>query len=288
MAELQIPPSIDDARSRALLELIGRLGALDLVPLLVYRIDSVPESALPYLAWQFDILSPLWQMIAPAATSVDALTDIDALIDIDRLIEGRGYGADGEDPRIRLQRELVKIAIALHRFRGTPSAIKNALKTLGWADVAIAEGEASWGGARFPAQQQWAVFRVMINLGRDDQVRLDDPQIAVAAIDFFKPARAWLDSLWFVLPSIYDVGPYPRDKFDLGGVAEFEMDTAPPPDDSGLTIGVVEPPFADAYGPIAPLHDAHYWHSGITHGAGEPVVADPALILNGAAILQGG
>lgn len=288
MAELQIPPSIDDERSRALLELIRRLGAIDLVPLLVYRIDSVPESALPYLAWQFDILSPLWQMVAPAQSSVDALTNIDALIDIDRLIEAPLYGASVENPQVKIHRELLKTAIPLHRFRGTPWAIKNALATLGWRDVAIVEGEASWGGNRFPSGQQWAVFRVLVNLDQDDRVSPEDPQIAAAAINFFKPARAWLDSLWFVVPGIADVGPSPSDKFELGGIAEFEIDTAAAPDDSQFTIDVVEPPAADRCGPVAPLHDAHYRYSGITYGADEPIVADSALILNGAAVLRGG
>ena len=231
MAELQIPPSIDDSRSRAFLKLVERLGGLDLVPLLVYRIDSVPASALPYLAWQFDILSPLWQMIAPAADSIDALTNIDALINIDQLTEASQYGASSEDPRVSLQREVLKSAIPLHRFRGTPAAIKNALRTLGWGEVAIAKGEASWNGSRFPAEQQWAVFRVLIMLGERDQVRAEDAQIAAAAIDFFKPARAWLDSLWFVVPPCEDIGPSPGDKFDLGGIAEFELDIAEPPDD---------------------------------------------------------
>lgn len=288
MAEVQIPPSIDDARSRALMKLVARLGGLDLVPLLVYRIDSVPESALPYLAWQFDILSPLWQMVAPPVNSIDALTDVDLLTDIDTLAEGPRYGAASEDPRIRLQRELLKRAIPLHRFRGTPSAIKSALKTLGWGNISIAEGETSWNGNRFPAEQQWAVFRVRINLGERDQVRSEDPQIAIEAINFLKPARAWLDSLWFAVPPINDAGPSPIDKFDLGGIAEFEIDIAAPPDDSGLMIGVTEPQFADAYGPITPFHDAHYRNSGITYGAGEPIVADSALLLNGAAVLQGG
>ncbi|MBE3605221.1 phage tail protein, partial [bacterium] len=58
MAHLQVQPSINDARSAALLDLIERLGALDLTPLLVYRIDSAPDSVLLALAWQFDMLGP--------------------------------------------------------------------------------------------------------------------------------------------------------------------------------------------------------------------------------------
>ena len=67
MPELSAAPSINDTRTQALLELISRLAALDLTTLLVYRIDSVVDGALPFLAWQFDVLSPLWQLIAPVA-----------------------------------------------------------------------------------------------------------------------------------------------------------------------------------------------------------------------------
>jgi hypothetical protein len=90
MPELSAAPSINDTRTQALLVLIERLGQLDLTTLLVYRIDSVVETAIPFLAWQFDILSPLWQLIAPVSLGVDALSNIDLLIDVDNLIEGGG------------------------------------------------------------------------------------------------------------------------------------------------------------------------------------------------------
>ena len=43
--DLQLPPSINDTRSKALLALINRLGAIDLTPILVYRIPSLVDSA---------------------------------------------------------------------------------------------------------------------------------------------------------------------------------------------------------------------------------------------------
>ena len=85
MADLQVQPSINDTRAQALLALIERLGEIDLSPLLVYRMASVSDSALPFLAWQFDVLSPLWQLLGPIAGSIDALTDIDPLTDIDSM-----------------------------------------------------------------------------------------------------------------------------------------------------------------------------------------------------------
>jgi len=49
-------------RSRALLDLIERMDAIDLTSILVYRLDSVPDSALLFLAWQFDLVAPQWQL----------------------------------------------------------------------------------------------------------------------------------------------------------------------------------------------------------------------------------
>jgi P2-related tail formation protein len=288
MAELQIPPSIKDSRSQALMDLVQRLGEIDLTPLLVYRIDSVPASALPFLAWQFDILSPLWQSVAPVIRSVDAITDVDALIDIDTLTEGPSVAAVRQSEVIAAQRALIKMAIQLHRFRGTPWSIKTALATLGWASVSIAEGQDSWGGSQYPANEGWAVFRVMIQLQDGQTIDPGSPDVATAAIKFFKPARSLLDSLLFVLPPTLDAAPTPIDILTLGGIVSYQLDSAPVPSDAALSLAIILPPTNDLYGPAAPLYSAHYRHSGITYGANEPAIADSALMLNGIAVLQGG
>jgi P2-related tail formation protein len=147
MPELSAAPSINDTRTQALLVLIDRLAALDLTTLLVYRIDSVIAGALPFLAWQFDILSSLWQLIAPVSLGVDALTNIDLLIDVDNLIESGGAVSD-QAITDAAERALLKNAIPLHRFRGTPWSIKNALVSLGWTQVTLLEGQSSWAATR--------------------------------------------------------------------------------------------------------------------------------------------
>ncbi len=287
MPELSAAPSINDTRTQALLVLIGRLAALDLTTLLVYRIDSVVDAALPFLAWQFDILSPLWQLIAPVSLGVDALTDIDALIDVDNLIESGGTVAE-LDLTVAAQRALLGSAIGLHRFRGTPWAIKQALGSLGWATVTLLEGQTSWGGTAYPSNQGWAVFRVMIDLAAGQGVSIGASATAAAAVNFFKPARAWLDSVWFAVPAISDAGPKPSDKLTLTGIVKYELDAAPAPNDNALAFAIVTASMTDAHGPIVPAYDSHYRHSGITYGANEPEVADSALIVNGAAVLHGG
>ncbi len=287
MPELSAAPSINDTRTQALLVLIARLAALDLTTLLVYRIDSVVADALPFLAWQFDILSPLWQLIAPIALGVDALTNIDLLIDVDNLIESGGLVTELALTEAA-QRDLLKNAIALHRFRGTPWAIKQALGSLGWATVTLLEGQTSWGGVAYPSNQGWAVFRVVIELAPGQGVSIGAAATAAAAVNFFKPARAWLDSVWFAVPTISDAGPMPSDKLTLGGIVKYQIDAAPAPNDNALAFAIVTASLTDPHGPIVPAYDSHYRHSGITYGANQPEVADSALIVNGAAVLHGG
>jgi P2-related tail formation protein len=287
MPELSAAPSINDTRTQALLVLIERLAALDLSALLVYRIDSVVATALPFLAWQFDVLSPLWQLIAPVALGVDALTNIDLLIDVDNLIESGGV-VTGLVLSEAAQRALLENAIALHRFRGTPWAIKQALASLGWTQVSLLEGQTSWGGNAYSSSQGWAVFRVTIDLTATQGVTMSAASTASAAVNFFKPARSWLDSLWFAVPAISDAGPIPSDKVTLGGIVKYQIDSAPAPNDGALAFAIAAASLTDAYGPIVPAYDGHYRHSGITYGANQPEVADSALIVNGAAVLHGG
>ena len=64
MPELSAAPSINDSRTQALLELMARLADLDLAPLLIYRIDSVPAGALPFLAFgQVQLAHQLRQLV---------------------------------------------------------------------------------------------------------------------------------------------------------------------------------------------------------------------------------
>jgi hypothetical protein len=110
----------------------------------------------------------------------------------------------------------------------------------------------------------------------------------VAAVEFFKPVRAWLDSVWFVLPAIGEAAPVPDDALVVDGIAQAGSDVAPKPSDGTLMIAIAMVGLVDAYGPAAPLYDAHYQHSGITHGEDEPNVADAALVVDGVAVLRGG
>jgi hypothetical protein len=128
----------------------------------------------------------------------------------------------------------------------------------------------------------------MIQLRAGQSVDSSAPDLAAAAITFFKPARSLLDSIFFILPPVLDGAPAPVDRLTLGGIAQFQLDSPPFPSDSVFSLAVILPPVHDLYGPAAPLYSGHYRHSGITYGANEPAVADSALIVNGIALLQGG
>jgi P2-related tail formation protein len=271
MAQLQLPPSINDMRSKSLLRTIERLDALDLTPLLVYRLDSAPDSALIFLAWQFDMLDPQWQLAASTSgESIDALTDIDPLTDIDTLLSSSGSAGPTD---FDSWRALLQAAIPLHRVHGTPYSIRQALASLGWTSVSFLEGQASWGGSAWPSSEGWAVFRVVVNLAAGQAVGVNDATRIVAAVNFFKPSRSWLDALVFETVALNDAAPAPG---DFTG----EVDLVPAPSDL-LTAPLA--PLAD-HRVITPKYNRHYYHIGITYGANEPAVADSGLVANGVPI----
>jgi len=104
-----------------------RLEAIQLDTLLVYLIDTVSESALSFLADQFDVLGYKGLRLA---TTTDQ------------------------------KREIIKRAIELHRFKGTVWAVKEALKTIGYPDAILTEHVGTGAGA-------WATFRIEIDAGNN-------------------------------------------------------------------------------------------------------------------------
>ncbi|MDI1471939.1 putative phage tail fiber protein [Thermodesulfovibrio sp. N1] len=142
-----IPAGIKDLNAEAFNELIDRLGSIDLTPLLIYIIDHVDSSALPHLAWQFHIEG--WEL---------AETD-------------------------KEKRTLIKRAIELHRYKGTPWAVKEAIKACGYeADIS------EW----FQYDGQPYMFRVYIQ----KPVQSEDTYTKLLRhIYDCKNERSWLDSI---------------------------------------------------------------------------------------------
>lgn len=95
--DLLLPPALaGDPRMQAMGAVAQRLSHLDLQPLMVYLVDTVPASVLPHLAEQFHLLGEGWQFTR------------------------------NEDER----RKLIKRAIELHRHKGTKWAVQQVLETL--------------------------------------------------------------------------------------------------------------------------------------------------------------
>ncbi|MGH8013517.1 MAG: phage tail protein [Candidatus Binataceae bacterium] len=277
MAELSIQPSINDRRSQALLALIERLDTLDLTPILVYRLDSAPDSALLPLAWQFDMLAPQWQLGTQLGEAIDSLDDIDILSDIDTLASPAGAAGTSDYDSWR---ELLKLSIPLHRTRGTAYTLKTALASLGWSGVTIQEGQATWGGTQYPASQGWALFRVVIEASSGQEIPAAQSARAIAAINFFKPARAWLDSLWFTLAPVPDFAPTPEEALVSIYLQRDSLESF------GDNVSATAWLLSDTRS-VVPRYNAHFYHSGLTYGAQQEVVVDSGVTINGAPVSSG-
>lgn len=144
----------------------ARLSQLELEKVLIYLIDTVDASALYSLAKQFDLLGfKGWRLVST------------------------------EQER----RELIKKAIELHRYKGTPYAIREAVKAVGFFDIQIIEG----GGVQYNAtvahdgsvtygSADWALFRVIIDLGTVKGITAEAIFNLVSLINEYKNVRSTL------------------------------------------------------------------------------------------------
>ena len=152
-----------------------RYDGLDLACLLVYMLDTVPAAALPLLAEQFDIL---------------------------------GYKGFGIAKTEQERRDVIKRAVALHRYKGTPWSIKEALRNLGYVKVEILEGlgafyngvynfdgAATYGGAN------WANFVVNIYTATETPVGPIEGKAAYYTIQEYKNMRSVLVGYSFRTPA---------------------------------------------------------------------------------------
>ncbi|MGH8350861.1 MAG: phage tail protein [Pseudomonas sp.] len=109
MVKPQLPPALaGDERFSSLCELLGEtLDDLDLNAMLVYLVDLVKPALLPILADQFSLLDEaVWLL------------------------------AESDDAK----RNLINNAGELHRYKGTPWAIREVIRLLGFGEVILQEG----------------------------------------------------------------------------------------------------------------------------------------------------
>lgn len=124
------------------------LKTIPLEKLLVYDVDNIQSEGLPLLALQFDVLGYKGMRMAP--------TDAD-------------------------KRNLIKRAIELHKYKGTPYAIKESLRTIGFNDIVLERGVAG-------PEPRWANIRVILSTA---QANITNESIAALRlmIDEYKSSR---------------------------------------------------------------------------------------------------
>lgn len=140
-----------------------RFDDLQLDTLLIYLIDTVDESALVFLADQFDVM---------------------------------GYKGYGLAHTVAEKREVIKRAIELHRYKGTIWAIKQALNSIGYpslnpdgtAAIIITEHVSG----------HWARFKVSVELA-GNPISVAVIADLRRMIEEYKNTRSWLDEISFTL-----------------------------------------------------------------------------------------
>jgi P2-related tail formation protein len=144
---------------------------LPMQSLLVYLIDTVDAVALEDLAEQFDVMG----------------------------VKG-WYLCETEDQK----RSLVKRAIELHRYAGTPWAVKEALRAVGFYNATIQEhigwqynGTVQYNGSQQFGASSWANFRVIVDIGDTKGVSVTQSGLLLQLITVWKSFRSNLIDLSF-------------------------------------------------------------------------------------------
>lgn len=164
----------------------ARLEADDISAIIVYLIDTAPESALYALAWQMDILKGGWKICKGVAE----------------------------------KRELIKSALLSHRRRGTPGSIKIAFEKAGWKGVQVLEasdltdaylhtgilyhsGYGTHGGG-----VHWAQFAVRITVtSAGSTITVDLSTFFEELIEFYQALRSEMVDMALTL-ELYDTFTY--------------------------------------------------------------------------------
>lgn len=99
------------------------------------------------------------------------------------------------------KRRMVDRSLLLHRRKGTPWAVSEALRALGYADATISEGggicrydgEISHNGAdTYAAGNRWALFDVEVDLGESEGISVAAVQRLRTAVEAWKNVRSHL------------------------------------------------------------------------------------------------
>lgn len=170
-----------------------RMSEIEIENELVYIIDTVPASALPTLARQFDV-------------------------------EGyRGYGLATTDAQ---RRAIIKQAIELKRYMGTVWAIKQAMIMVGYTDAVLVEGVDTG-----DPDTDWARFKIESELGDTVGVEGVSQSDLAKLVREYKPTRSFLEGVSYKIAisdtfdelkdDLYILYESPAMTEDLGYIARF-------------------------------------------------------------------
>lgn len=161
------PLLVKDERFNTLCELAEEIfDELELENSLIYFIDLVEPAILPYLAEQFSLLGDGWEL------------------------------AESDESK----RSLIKSAIELHRYKGTPWAVREIIRRFGFGKVDIIENIYDWcldgsiklNGSRVLGDPNaWARYRIVLK-EPITKVQADSLRQVVTA---FAPARSHLENM---------------------------------------------------------------------------------------------
>lgn len=203
-----------------------RFADIDLSALLVYLIDTVDASALPFLARQFD---------------VDGL---------------KGFGLAQTEAQ---RRQVVAEAIDLVKLRGTVAGIKRGLDAIGYPNSGVQErpgflrnGEFIRDGSRVHGAGNWATFAVWVNNNLETPTpgQLD---LIRQMIQIYKNARSVLVQLVYAaelydqdgepIPNVYVVGVFTEtvsgNDFEILEIQALPPSSFDPPDTQQVTFNGV-------------------------------------------------
>lgn len=154
----------------------ARFAALEIEALLVYLVDTCDAKLLPFLGAQFGVMGL------------------------------RGWALTTTEAQ---RRALIKNAITLRKYEGTPFAVKEAIKSVGYYNAIIEEGVAGVGvmyydgvhrydGSEAYGGSYWANFRVIIDLGEEVGLTEESQALLVALINQWKNVRSILLDISFI------------------------------------------------------------------------------------------
>lgn len=168
--DLPLPPVLaSDPRFVAIVQAALSGLVVDLLPVLIYMVDVVDATALPYLAEQFSLHGDGWEV---AATDAE-------------------------------QRALMKSAIRLHQHKGTVWSVRQVFRLLGLGEVVIQEGRAGYVrdgtmrrdgfAVRGERWERWAEYRIRLSR----LLTIDQAQLARQLLANIAPARCALVEIDF-------------------------------------------------------------------------------------------